>query len=102
MQDNATEGSELLPPHVAKFRRRIARGRYPECICSLEINDQLEPRWLLDRQVTWREPKGRVLAPPSSRLGATVWFSRLELTLHGSLALTLAADVVVLPLHTRH
>ena len=29
-------------------------------------------------------------------------FSRLELTLHGSLALSLAADVVVLPLHTRH
>ena len=36
------------------------------------------------------------------RLGATVWFSRLELTWHGSLALSLAADVVVLPLHTRH
>ena len=37
-----------------------------------------------------------------SRLGATVCFSRLELTLHGSLALSLAADAVVLPLHTRH
>jgi hypothetical protein len=34
--------------------------------------------------------------------GATVCFSRLELTLHGSPALCLAADVVVLPLHTRH
>jgi len=34
--------------------------------------------------------------------GATVCFSRLELTLHGSPALFLAADVVVLPLHTRH
>ena len=33
---------------------------------------------------------------------ATVCSSRLELTLHGSLALSLAADVVVLPLHTRH
>ena len=33
---------------------------------------------------------------------ATVCFSRLELTLHGSPALCLAADVVVLPLHTRH
>jgi hypothetical protein len=29
-------------------------------------------------------------------------FSRLELTLHGLLALSLAANVVVLPLHTRH
>jgi hypothetical protein len=37
-----------------------------------------------------------------TRLGATVCFSRLELTLHGSLVLSLAADVVVLPLHTRH
>jgi hypothetical protein len=36
------------------------------------------------------------------RLDTTVWFSRLVLTLHGSLALSLAADVVVLPLHTRH
>jgi hypothetical protein len=36
-----------------------------------------------------------------SRLGATVWLSRLELTSHGSLALSLAADAVVLPLHTR-
>jgi hypothetical protein len=34
--------------------------------------------------------------------GATVCFSRLELTLHGSSALSVAADVVVLPLHTRH
>ncbi len=33
---------------------------------------------------------------------AVLRFSRLELTLHGSLALSLAADVVVLPLHTRH
>src|SRR6266404_9904281 len=38
----------------------------------------------------------------SSATGATVCFSRLELTLHGSPALCLAADVVVLPLHTRH
>jgi hypothetical protein len=35
-------------------------------------------------------------------LGATVCFSRLELTLHGSPAVFLAAGVVVLPLHTRH
>ena len=32
---------------------------------------------------------------------ATVCFSRLEPTLHGSPALCLAAGVVVLPLHTR-
>src|SRR5258708_3193772 len=38
----------------------------------------------------------------SSATAATVCFSRLELTLHGSPALCLAADVVVLPLHTRH
>src|SRR3982074_3160152 len=38
----------------------------------------------------------------STATGATVCFSRLELTLHGSPALCLAADVVVLPLHTRH
>ena len=38
----------------------------------------------------------------SSATGATVCFSRLELTLHGSPAPCLAADVVVLPLHTRH
>ena len=37
-----------------------------------------------------------------SAAGATVCFSRLELTLHGSPAVCLAADVVVLPLHTRH
>src|SRR3984893_5698889 len=37
-----------------------------------------------------------------SRPGATVCFSRLELTLHGSPALCLAADVVVLPLRARH
>ena len=36
------------------------------------------------------------------RCTATVWFSRLVLTLHGSLVLSLAADVVVPPLHTRH
>src|SRR5712671_6429267 len=42
------------------------------------------------------------LGPRKTRLGATVCFSRLELTLHGSLVLSLAADVVVLPLHTRH
>jgi hypothetical protein len=35
------------------------------------------------------------------RLGATVCFSRLELILRGSLALSPAADVVVLPLRTR-
>jgi len=33
---------------------------------------------------------------------AAVCFSSLEPTLHGSPALFLAADVVVLPLHTRH
>src|SRR5260370_32034692 len=42
------------------------------------------------------------LGPRKTRLGATVCFSKLELTLHGSLVLSLAADVVVLPLHTRH
>jgi hypothetical protein len=42
----------------------------------------------------------RLLSAP--RLGATVCFSRLELTLHGSPAVFLAADVVVLPLRTRH
>ena len=40
--------------------------------------------------------------PRKTHLGAIVCFSRLELTLHGSLVLSLAADVVVLPLHTRH
>jgi hypothetical protein len=35
-------------------------------------------------------------------LGATVCFSRKELTSHGSPARGLAADVVVLPLHTRY
>jgi hypothetical protein len=35
-------------------------------------------------------------------LGATVCFSRIELTSHGSPARGLAADVVILPLHTRH
>jgi hypothetical protein len=35
-------------------------------------------------------------------LGATVCFSRIEPTSHGSPARGLAADVVVLPLHTRH
>jgi len=35
-------------------------------------------------------------------VGATVCFSRIELTSHGSPARGLAADVVVLPLHTRH
>src|ERR1700751_600834 len=34
--------------------------------------------------------------------GATVCFSRLELTLHGSPVICRAADVAVLPLHTRH
>jgi hypothetical protein len=38
----------------------------------------------------------------SPNLIATVCFSRLGLTLHGSTALCLAADVVVLPSHTRH
>jgi len=47
-------------------------------------------------------PSSASLGPRKTRLGATVCFSRLELTLHGSLVLSLAADVVVLPLHTRH
>src|SRR6267378_4010519 len=47
-------------------------------------------------------PAQASLGPRKTRLGATVCFSRLELTLHGSLVLSLAADVVVLPLHTRH
>jgi len=35
-------------------------------------------------------------------VGATVCFLRIELISHGSRARGLAADVVVLPLHTRH
>jgi hypothetical protein len=35
-------------------------------------------------------------------VGATVCFSRIELTSHGPPAQGLAADVAVLPLHTRH
>jgi len=47
-------------------------------------------------------PAQASLGPRKTRPGATVCFSRLELTLHGSFVLSLAADVVVLPLHTRH
>jgi FixJ family two-component response regulator len=39
---------------------------------------------------------------PNAVTAATVCFSMLGPTLHGSPALYLAADVVVLPLHTRH
>jgi hypothetical protein len=42
-----------------------------------------------------------VFSAPAS-LGATVCFSKLELTLRGLHALFLAVDAVVLPLHTRH
>jgi hypothetical protein len=47
-------------------------------------------------------PAQASLGPRKTRLGATVCFSMLGLTLHGSLVLSVAADVVVLPLHTRH
>jgi hypothetical protein len=52
----------------------------------------------LKSSICGRTPQERY----DASLGATVCFSKLELTLHGSPVLFLAADVVVLPLYTRH
>ena len=49
-----------------------------------------------------RRPTNAVSPAGACPPAATVCFSKLVLTLHGSFALSLAADVVVLPLHTRH
>src|SRR5580700_4745273 len=67
-------------------------------------NDRPEIRLPLHpRKRTWTIPcpkmRGVANGVPTE---ATVCFSRLEPTLHGSPALCLAAGVVVLPLHTRH
>jgi hypothetical protein len=50
----------------------------------------------------WRARQPQRRAASRAAATVTVWFSRVERTLHGSLALSLAADVAILPLHTRH
>ena len=50
------------------------------------------------RRIVERDGESR----PADTLGATVCFSRIDLTSHGSPAPGLVADVVVLPLRTRH
>src|ERR1700716_1087755 len=86
---------------------KLGRTQYEHMFSALPSNsDVARYLWHFSKGPTEHvldmSPAQASLGPRKTRLGATVCFSRLELTLHGSLVLSLAADVVVLPLHTRH
>src|ERR1700731_151867 len=81
------ESSRLLSPIVRTRPSLRDRG-------TVVVGDGSPARWKL-----WTSSPAPLCG---SATGAKVCFSRLELTLHGSPVLCLAADVVVLPLHTRH
>jgi hypothetical protein len=75
----------------------VRAGRHVSKVSKAEVADAFSNYLVAVAQA----PSSVGHASLQTRLGAMVCFSRLELTLHGSLALSLAEDVVVLPLHTR-
>ena len=82
---------------------KLGRTQHEHMFSALPSNSDIA-RYLkrANRHTLDMSPAQASLGPRKTRLGATVCFSMLGLTLHGSLVLSVAADVVVLPLHTRH
>jgi hypothetical protein len=74
---NATQQTSSLFDHVVGAQQKRFRDRQPECFRDLEVDDQLEFRRLLDRQVGRLRPAQNLIDKVgrmglSEAIGATI------------------------------